>query len=136
MSQLSVVELDRVRVGHRARRDLGDLAELMDSMSRHGLLNPITVTRDYVLIAGQRRLEAARRLGWKAVACRIVEAADEETLLQMEIEENSARKDFSSDELADALMELDRLRNPPWWRRLLRRIARVLRRIRKRLRRS
>lgn len=136
MSHVDVVEVDRVRVGHRARREIGDLQTLMDSMSRHGLLNPITVTREFALVAGHRRLEAAKRLGWKAIACRIVESADNETLLEIEIEENSARKDFTSDELADALMELDRLRNPPWWKRILRRIKRFLRRIATRFRRS
>ena len=66
-------------------------------------MNPITVTSDYTLIAGQRRLEAARRLGWNAIQCRVVDDVTEESLVELEIEENSTRKDFTSDEMADAI---------------------------------
>ena len=118
MNRLETVDIQRVRVHHRVRRDLGDLKSLMESMRTHGLLNPVVVTEDYELIAGQRRLESARRLGWRAIQCRVVEARDRAQLLQIEMEENTARKDFSSDELADALVRLDRLKNPPWWRRV------------------
>jgi ParB family chromosome partitioning protein len=98
----------------------------MASMRKHGLLNPITVTDSYTLIAGQRRLEAARRLGWSAIQCRVMTDADEEAILEVEIEENSTRKDFTSDEMADALVRLDSLRNPSLWQRFCRWIRRIL----------
>jgi len=90
----------------------------MTSLKAHGLLNPIIVTEEYDLVAGHRRLEAAKRLGWRAIQCRVVDSTDKTQLLQMEMDENMARKDFSSDETADALVRLDRLKNPSLWRRI------------------
>jgi ParB family chromosome partitioning protein len=65
------IELDRavasIRVGDRHRRDLGDLDALTASIERDGLLQPITITPDGLLVCGARRLAAVRQLGWKTV---------------------------------------------------------------------
>ncbi|MBU3994417.1 MAG: ParB N-terminal domain-containing protein [Actinobacteria bacterium] len=57
--------LDSIRVGRRHRDDLGDLDQLTESIERDGMLQPITITPDGVLVCGLRRLTAMRRLGWK-----------------------------------------------------------------------
>jgi ParB-like chromosome segregation protein Spo0J len=44
------------------RRRASDISQLVESIREHGLLNPITVTRDLVLIAGQHRLAAFQEL--------------------------------------------------------------------------
>ena len=44
---------------------------LSKSIADVGMMNPITVTGDHTLIAGLHRLEAARKLGWTEVECRI-----------------------------------------------------------------
>ena len=131
MKRIENVEITKIRSKNRVRKDVGDLSELIASMRKHGLINPITVTAEYDLVAGQRRLHAAQRLGWNAIPCRIVDGADETSLLEMEIDENSARKDFGSDEMADALIRLDRLRNPGWWRRLMKWLAASFQKIRR-----
>ena len=59
--------LDSITVGARHRKDPGDLAKLAESIDRLGLLQPITITTDGVLVCGWRRLEAVRRLGWKSM---------------------------------------------------------------------
>jgi ParB family chromosome partitioning protein len=59
--------VDSITVGHRHRRDLGDLQALCDSIRRVGLLCPLTVTPDGLLLCGWRRLEAVKILGWKTV---------------------------------------------------------------------
>ena len=63
------IELDRtvesIQVGHRHRKDMGDLDALISSIERDGLLQPITITPDGVLVCGARRLAAVRRLGWR-----------------------------------------------------------------------
>ena len=56
-----------------------------------GLLHPIVATPDLRLIAGQRRLEACKTLGWREVPVRVV---DIEAIVYGEREENTARKDF------------------------------------------
>ncbi|MFP4153464.1 MAG: ParB N-terminal domain-containing protein [Alkalispirochaeta sp.] len=126
MKRIENVEIDRIRSRHRIRKETGDLTDLMGSMRKHGLLNPITVTDSYTLIAGQRRLEAARRLGWDVIQCRVLSDTDEEAILELEIEENSTRKDLTSDEMADALVRLDSIRNPSLWRRFCRWFRRIL----------
>lgn len=55
--------IDAITVGYRHRKDLGDLDSLMKSIREVGLLQPITITPDGVLVCGRRRLEAMRRLG-------------------------------------------------------------------------
>lgn len=66
------IELDRtvasIIVGNRHRTDLGDLDALVDSIARDGLLQPLTVTIDGVLVCGARRLAAIKLLGWRTVS--------------------------------------------------------------------
>lgn len=59
--------LESITVGARHRNDLGDIDALVESIRREGLLQPITVTPDGVLVCGRRRLEALRRLGIRTV---------------------------------------------------------------------
>ena len=120
MSSFETVEIDRISVKTRIRRDLGDLTPLMESLRRHGLLNPISISDSYELIAGQRRMEAAKRLGWRALPCRIIRSPHAVEQLEVEIEENTARLPLSQDEVAEALERLEKLRRPPWWKRLWR----------------
>ena len=50
------------------------MEELISSMREFGLLEPIMVIQEgelYRLIAGHRRLMAARSLGWKKIACNV-----------------------------------------------------------------
>ncbi len=65
------IELDRtvesIQVGRRHRRDLGDLDALAASIERDGLLQPITITPDGLLVCGVLRLAAIRQLGWRTV---------------------------------------------------------------------
>lgn len=65
------IELERtvasIQVGRRHRTDLGDIDALAASIDRDGLLQPITITPDGVLVCGARRLAAIQQLGWKTV---------------------------------------------------------------------
>ena len=56
------IPIDDIQVPE-GRRKLRNIEELAASMAEVGLLNPITVTEDYGLVAGYHRLEAARLLG-------------------------------------------------------------------------
>lgn len=58
---------------HDGRRKVSSevVHELADSISKVGLLNPITVDQDYALIAGLHRLEAAKLLGWQEIECNV-----------------------------------------------------------------
>jgi ParB family chromosome partitioning protein len=119
---LTEVDIDKVEVKKRVRHNLGDVTALAESLRKHGLLNPIVISEKNELIAGHRRLEAARKLGWTRIPAQILSESDEADLVEMEIDENTQRKDLTSDELAEAYIRLDRLRNPGWLRKLLDRI--------------
>lgn len=116
------VQVSDIVLKHRIRNNLGDLGPLMESLQKHGLLNPITVTEDKVLIAGHRRLESAKKLGWTTIEARIVREPSETQRLEIEIDENVQRKSLTPDEVAEAYERLDKLRNPSFWMRLKARI--------------
>lgn len=59
--------VDSIQVGSRHRKDLGDITALAASIEKEGLLQPITVTPDGVLVCGARRLAALKHLGWSNV---------------------------------------------------------------------
>ena len=82
-------------VRDRHRKQLGDLTELAESMHQHGLLHPIVITSDNYLIAGQRRLEAAKLLGWERVPVNVV---DLDGPVHAEADENMIRLDFAPSE--------------------------------------
>ena len=69
--------IDRIVVGARTRRDMGDLRALAASIAEVGLLHPIVIKPDGTLIAGERRLRAAQMLGWTDIPVRIMEAPHE-----------------------------------------------------------
>lgn len=117
------IAVDRITIQHRIRRDLGDLGGLMDSLQTHGLINPVMVTRSFQLIAGHRRLESARRLGWETIEAVVVDRSGDVERLELEIEENLHRRDLTAEELAAARARLERLRNPGFFRRLWGRIT-------------
>lgn len=58
--------LESITVGKRHRTDLGDIPALAESIRSEGLLQPITITPDGVLVCGRRRLEALRLLGHRS----------------------------------------------------------------------
>ncbi len=88
---MPLIPIDSVRVENRYRKNLGNLLPLMDSIRVLGLLHPIVVNKDYLLIAGERRFEACRRLGWKEIPATVV-ALDEE--LRAQHDENVFREPF------------------------------------------
>jgi len=91
----------KVIVGERCRRDLGDVDALARSIADIGLLHPIVITPERRLVAGERRLEAAKSLGWKTVPVAVVgNLLEAEKLLRAERDENTCRKDLAPTEVA------------------------------------
>ena len=102
-----LVKIEDIKVKKRVRRDLGDLTALKDSMHRYGLMNPITLNSNYELVAGERRLEAAKSLGWERINANILDSnVDNIRQLEMELEENNQRKEFTDEELMEGYKRL------------------------------
>lgn len=112
------VPIESIVMDERVRKDLGDLSALMASLQKYGQLNPVIMTRDCHLIAGHRRLESARRLGWVAVEALAVDRDTEVERLEIELQENVHRKDLSPEELVAGYTRLEKLKSPSAWRRI------------------
>ena len=88
----------------RIRQDNGDIKQLEESIAKVGLLNPIVVDENYDLIAGFRRYTACRSLGLPEIEVTVVKCeGDKHKLLDIELAENIARKDFTEAELNAAV---------------------------------
>ena len=101
------LRLADIRKGKRYRTDLGDIEALAASIKANGLLHPVVVTSDNMLVAGERRLAAVSLLGWSRVPVRIIDPVD---LLTAERDENTVRKDFTPSEavaIADAIRPVE-----------------------------
>ena len=94
------VLIESVCVQEGERRPLGDLGALVESISEHGLLNPITITIDLQLIAGRHRLEACKSLGWTEIPANVLDAVGLQVEMAM-IDENLARNELSVLECAE-----------------------------------
>lgn len=115
-----LVKISDIKVKKRVRQDLGDIDALKDSLKAYGLLNPITLNADMELVAGQRRLEAAKGIGWETINAVILDkGVDKRRQLELELEENNQRKDFSEDELMAGYERLEKLRNPSFFARIM-----------------
>ena len=99
--QIPIYQIN-VNTGRR-EADPEAVQKLADSISKVGLLNPITVDQEYTLIAGLHRLEAAKRLGWTEIKCTVSNLEGLQAELA-EIDENFVRKDLSDDEFRELLL--------------------------------
>ena len=118
--------IEDIKIKKRIRKDLGDLTSLIDSLRSHGLMNPVVITKNNELIAGHRRIASAKVLGWKSIEVMVLDKISELEKLELEIEENVVRKDFSGDELEDARARLEALKNPGILKRILNAIIRMI----------
>jgi len=111
-------ELQRIRISdirpnpYQPRRtfDDGELADLESSLRTSGLLQPITVRpaqagKGYELVAGERRLRAAGRLGWTEIPS-LVRSLDDRALLTLALVENLQRTDLNPLEEAEGYQRL------------------------------
>lgn len=89
----------------RIRKDLDDIDTLADSIRRLGLIHPVVVTRDFVLVAGERRLAAIRSLGWTSIPFQFQDEQDPAILRAIELEENVKRKDMTWQDEARAVAD-------------------------------
>ena len=113
-----LVNIKDIKIKKRVRHDLGNLEALKNSLRTYGLLNPITLNEKYELIAGERRLQAAKQLGWTNINAVIMNNVSDVEELELELEENNQRKGFTKEELLEGYRRLEKLRNPSFFRRL------------------
>lgn len=126
------VKISKITVRKRIREDLGDLMPLMESLEKYGQLNPVIIDEKFQLIAGERRLESAKSLGWQTINCLMIKEPGEIEKLEIELEENTSRKALTEGELAQAFDQLNKLQNPGFFRKLIKAIINFFKRLFKR----
>lgn len=107
------MKINDINIGTRHRQDLGDIDGLAESMRALGLLHPVVIDMDCNLIAGERRLTAAKKLGWKEIPVTIATTiSGAAKALKAERDENRCRKDFAPTEAASLADQLEALEKP------------------------
>ena len=80
--------------------------ELVESIQENGILQPLSVRKiedgKYELIAGERRLRAAKKIKLKTVPVYVIKVDSDEQMLKLALIENIQRQDLSSMEEAEA----------------------------------
>ena len=110
LKSIPIGQISRNPFQPRREFNTEDLAELQESLHASGLLQPITVRRrlgkdGFELIAGERRLRAARNLGWKEIPA-IIKETDDKTLLTLALIENLQRTDLNPIEEGEGYYQL------------------------------
>ncbi|MFG0334022.1 MAG: ParB/RepB/Spo0J family partition protein [Maioricimonas sp. JB049] len=102
--QIPVDAVTRNEFQPRKEFEAESLAELAGSIREHGVLQPLLVRaidNGFQLVAGERRLMAARKAGLTTVPCRVIDVIDK-TACEFALEENLKRKDLNDLEKAHA----------------------------------
>jgi ParB family chromosome partitioning protein len=107
--QLPVESIARNPRQPRVRFDAGDLEELAASIREHGVIQPLIVSPGkngtYILVAGERRLQASKKAGLQTVPVIMRQASDRQ-LLELALIENVQRADLGPLEEAEAYLHL------------------------------
>ncbi len=105
LRHMPVNAIERNPYQPRTEFEASSLRELSDSIQQHGVLQPLLVRAlsngGWQLIAGERRLMAAKQAGLATVPCRILEL-EEQQVCEVALEENLKRKDLNVLEKAQA----------------------------------
>ncbi len=110
-SRIYQIPIDRIVPNPRQPRrrfDEDRLRELADSIRQHGILQPLSVQKEgknYVLIAGERRLRAAGLAGLTHVPCILMRASERDSAI-LALVENMQRQDLDFMEETAAIAQL------------------------------
>jgi ParB family transcriptional regulator, chromosome partitioning protein len=99
LKSIPISQIGRNPFQPRREFNSDEMAELQESLKASGLLQPITVRRrpgkdGFELIAGERRLRAATKLGWKEIPA-IIKEIDDKAVLTLALVENLQRTDLN-----------------------------------------
>ena len=107
-----MVPLDQIAPNPmQPRRDFNEerLRELADSFKQNGIMQPLVVKKTddgFAVVAGERRLRAARMAGLESVPVVVLEELDNARMLEMALVENIQRENLNPLELAEAYRRL------------------------------
>ena len=112
MVKVEEIPIDEIEMGTsqtRSRKVEVGIDELSRNITKVGLLHPVLVFKTdgkYELIAGQRRLLAVTKLGWKKIPAQVIEKPDETKAKMISFSETFVRKDLVKQDVIDVVLEL------------------------------
>lgn len=114
MAEAELMPVGAVVVGRRVRQNPQEyLLPLRESIRKVGLLNPVVVNGRNELVAGFRRLEAVKALGWTDIPVRRIATLDDAlAALTAERDENTCRTGMSMSELVELGRAIEALEKP------------------------
>ena len=111
VTQVAVDLIQRNPRQPRENFDIEELENLATSIREHGVIQPLIVAPGqngiYVLIAGERRLQASRKAGLSTVPV-VIRHANDQQLLELALVENVQRADLNAIEEAEAYQHLEK----------------------------
>lgn len=104
------VDIDSIIIGPRVRRDFIHVPALAESIKEEGLIQPIVLSYDKTLIAGESRIRAHRLLGRKTIRAVFRGVLDDAQLAVLEATENNARANLTWQERILSVDKVHRIR--------------------------
>jgi len=102
--KIEKIEINKLKKNLKnPRANVTDVNELMGSMEEQGLINPIIIDENNYILAGHRRLECAKRLGWKTIDTIRQKNLSEFNKSAMLVASNSTQKPFGAWENMEAI---------------------------------
>jgi ParB family chromosome partitioning protein len=105
VGSIAMIDIDRIEANPwnpRTSFEEEALNELKESISNHGIIQPLTVRKlgrdKYQLISGERRFRASQLAGLDEVPC-YIRIANDQTMLEMALVENIQREDLNAIEV-------------------------------------
>ena len=103
-AEIMEVEISRIVIGpNRRELDMSFVKELARSIDESGLIHPITVNKEFTLIAGLHRLEAVKMLGHRKIRCTMMDLNGLQAEMA-EIDENFVRNPLDESEKCEILL--------------------------------
>lgn len=119
--KVQAIPIHQIKIKPQVRQDIDEdfespeMKQLVDSIESNGLLNPITLRREtdgsLVLVAGHRRLNACKKLGYETVFATVPEITEEEASF-IQLTENITRKDLRFYDISAQIAKIAKLTNP------------------------
>ena len=89
--KISINQLKTCPINSEIYRD-SDVGDLVNSIGEVGLLQPIILNKEKIIVSGHRRFRAAQLLGWKEIECEVKDISEDELAVHIVLYNQSRLK--------------------------------------------
>lgn len=80
-----LIDIDQIKIKKRIRKNVGDIETLKNSIIKHGLIYPIIIDKNKNLIAGFRRYQALKEIGYKEAEVKVISSENKKLYLKLNL---------------------------------------------------